>query len=139
MHPLSKLTQPAKETLMAKNQTRRIAPAVLQADRQAFAALKAITNYAPANPAYTVASIQTTLDQMEAKQTTETQASAAFDAARDEATAGEWNFHNALLGAKAQVDAQFGDNSNEHQSLGQKKKDEYLSGGRKKSTKKSNT
>ena len=116
---------------MAKNQTRRIAPSVLQADRQAFAALQAITNYTPANPAYAVAAIQSTADGMEAKQTLESQAAAAFDTARDNAAAAEWDFHNALLGAKAQVDAQFGDNSNEHQSLGQKKKEEYKSGGRK--------
>ncbi|MEA2172481.1 MAG: hypothetical protein QOD00_73 [Blastocatellia bacterium] len=116
---------------MAKNQTRRIAPSILQADLQAFAALKAITGYTPSNPSYTVAAIQATADGMEAKQTLETQASAAFDAARDNATAGEWAFHNAILGAKAQVDAQFGDNSNEHQSLGQKKKEEFKSPRRK--------
>ncbi|HEV7859047.1 MAG TPA: hypothetical protein VGO91_10565 [Pyrinomonadaceae bacterium] len=114
---------------MAKNQTRRIAPAVLQADRQAFAALQAITDYRPANASYAVAAIQTIADQMETKQTLETQAAAAFDTAHDDANAGEWAFHNAILGAKAQVDAQFGDNSNEHQSLGQKKKEEYRPGG----------
>lgn len=116
---------------MPKSQTRRIAPSVLQADQQAFAALKAISNYTPANPSYAVAAIQAIADQMEAKRTVEAQASAAFDAARDEATAGEWAFHDAILGAKAQIEAQFGNNSNEHQSLGLKKKDEYKSPTRK--------
>jgi hypothetical protein len=37
-----------------------------------------------------------------------------------------------MLGAKNQVKAQFGDSSNEIQSLGLKKKSEYKSGGKKK-------
>ena len=53
--------------------------------------------------------------------------SAALDTARDDAAAAEWAFHNAMLGGKDQVKAQFGDDSNELQSLGLKKKSEYKS------------
>jgi len=41
--------------------------------------------------------------------------------------AGEWDFHNAMLGAKTRVTAQFGDDSDEHAALGLKKKSEYKS------------
>ncbi|HEY5232033.1 MAG TPA: hypothetical protein VIK35_00670 [Verrucomicrobiae bacterium] len=38
--------------------------------------------------------------------------------------AAQWTFHNALLGAKQQVLAQFGDDSDEAQALGLTKKSE---------------
>jgi hypothetical protein len=52
---------------------------------------------------------------------------AELDTARDEATAAEWAFHNAMLGGKDQVKAQFGVDSNELQAVGLKKKSEYKS------------
>jgi hypothetical protein len=64
---------------------------------------------------------------MDAAQATETQKFADADAARDDATAAEWDFHNALLGAKDQVKAQFGADSNEWQALGLTKKSEFAS------------
>jgi hypothetical protein len=110
---------------MAKNQTRRIAPSTLQADEDAFNALKAITGYTPSNPAYAVAAIETSRVAMEAKQTAETQAEAAFDTARDAATAAEWDYHNNVLGATLQVAAQYGKDSDEYQAIGKKKTSEY--------------
>ena len=62
---------------------------------------------------------------MEAKQAAETQAEAAFDAARDTATAAEWDYHNNILGATLQVAAQYGKDSNEYQAIGKKKTSEY--------------
>lgn len=110
---------------MADNPTRRIPPTTLQADIESFAALQAIANYAPANAAYAVAAIVAAKQNMEAKQTAETQASAAYDAARDTAADTEWEFHKLITGAKTQVEAQFGPNSDEIQALGRKKKSEY--------------
>jgi hypothetical protein len=121
---------------MASNPTRRIPPATLQADLESFAALQALTDYAPANNAYTIAAITTARQNMEAKQTAETQAASAYDSARDAATDGEWEFHNAVTGAKTQVEAQYGPNSDEIQSLGRKKKSEYARPTRRASTKK---
>jgi len=46
-------------------------------------------------------------------------------AARDAATAAEWDFHNTMLAVKEQVIAQFGKNSDQVQALGLKKKSEY--------------
>ena len=110
---------------MAKNETRRLKPSVLQVDRDSFAALKAITGYAPANSSYTIAAITTIDGEVTATQSDEVQKAAAAAAARDIATAKEWQYHNAILGAKDQLMAQFGRDSNEVQAVGLKKKSEY--------------
>lgn len=60
------------------------------------------------------------------------QAEAAAEAKRAAANAGEWEFHNAILGAKVQVEAQFGSDSDELASLGLKKKSEYKTPSRRK-------
>jgi uncharacterized membrane protein len=106
---------------MAQNQTVRIRPSTLQEDRDVFASLKGITTYAPANTAFTVAEVQIAQDALVAKRDLESQAQAALDSARDDATAAEWAFHNKVLGGKDQVKAQFGDNSNEYQAVGRTK------------------
>lgn len=120
---------------MSKNPTRRIPPGTLQADLESFAALQAIADYAPANAAYTVAAVAAAKQAMEAKQTAETQAAAAHETARDSATDGEWEFHNLVTGAKTQVEAQYGPNSDELQAVGRKKKSEYSKPATRKSTK----
>jgi hypothetical protein len=106
------------------NPTYRIKPATLQEDQAAFAALQNIPAYAPANPKFTVANGQAAADAMRAKQDDEVQKQAALDAARDDATSAEWDFHNFMLGVKEQVKAQFGGDSNEWQALGLTKKSE---------------
>lgn len=110
---------------MAKDETKRLNPSVLELDKASFAALQAITNYAPANPVYATAAVQTAHDELLAAQVAEAQTAAAAAAARDDAVAKEWGFHNLILGVKDQVTAQFGRNSNEVQSIGRKKESEY--------------
>lgn len=117
---------------MAKNQTRRLASAVMSADRQAFAALQAINDYAPVNQAYRMEAIKAAHDRMNDLLREAIQAEVAAAAKRNAANAGEWEFHNAILGAKAQVTAQFGADSNEVQAIGLKKKSEYKSRARRK-------
>jgi hypothetical protein len=112
---------------MAKNETVRIRPSLLQSDRDGFAALKAIAGYAPANADFTIVKIQATQDTLIQKRDAEAQKQAELDTARDESTAAEWAFHNAFLGAKDQVKAQFGADSNELQALGLTKKSEFAS------------
>jgi len=53
-----------------------------------------------------------------------------LDTARDNAAAAEWEFHNAMLGVKDQIIAQFGKDSNQVQAIGLKKKSERKSPGR---------
>lgn len=112
---------------MAKNETKQLAPAVLIEDREIYAAIKDISDYRPANPAYSQAALDTSHDEMVAAQQEEAQAAARLATARDNKVAAEWAFHNKLLGGKVQVEAQFGSNSNELQSLKLKKKTEYKS------------
>lgn len=117
---------------MAKDQSKRINPKDLSNDTVANDALKGIVGYSPSNPQYSVPNLKTLFDTMTAAQTTETQADAALRTARDKAASAEWNFHNAILGAKDQVKAQFGKDSNELQALGLKKASEYRRPGAKK-------
>jgi chemotaxis regulatin CheY-phosphate phosphatase CheZ len=120
------------EIPMAKDQTRRLTFVVLSADRKAFAALQAVDDYAPSNQAYTTEAIKAARDRMDDSQREAIQAERAAAAKRDIATASEWEFHNAILGAKTQVTAQFGPDSNELAALGLKKKSEYKSPTRRK-------
>jgi hypothetical protein len=116
---------------MANNKNRRLRPNVLQADIDAYAALQAIANYAPSNDQYKLANVTASHQSMQEKQTLEVQKQAEADAARDGAAGSEWDFHDMILGAKSQVKAQFGEDSDEYASLGMKKKSEYKRGRRK--------
>lgn len=107
------------------NQATRLKPSLIQADRDAFAALQAIAGYAPANAAYALTAIMAARTSLDGAQQAETQTAAAAAAARDDAVAREWEFHNLMLGVKDQVRAQFGKDSNEVQAIGLKRKSEY--------------
>jgi len=106
------------------NENKRLKPAQIEADRTSFAALQTITGYAPANAAFTLAKVTEAETAMRSKQAAEAQAEAALASARDAAVAGEWEFHNLMIGAKDQVTAQFGRDSDEVQAVGRKKASE---------------
>jgi hypothetical protein len=117
---------------MAKNEVKRLNPATLKADAEAYQALKTISGYKPVNTDYELGKLEAKQADMGRKKEAELLAERALKTARDEANAAEWEFHNAMLGTKDQVIAQFGVDSNEVQLLGLKKKSEYKSpGGRK--------
>jgi hypothetical protein len=120
---------------MAKDETRRLKPSITDEDKRAFSTLQAIPNYKPINPEYTIDKIATQLNEMEAARAIEAQAAASLNAARDRMIAAEWAFHNAILGVKQQVLAQFGSDANEIQALGLKKKSERKSPTRSKTPK----
>ena len=110
---------------MAKNETARIKPSILATDLELYAALKDIGNYAPANPAYSLPALLTLYTNRLANEEADVQAAAAAATARDTSVGSQWAFHNAMLGAKDQVIAQYGMNSNEVQAMNLKKKVEY--------------
>ena len=112
---------------MADPKTRPLTPGQLQEDFDAFAALKDISGYAPANPGFALANGTSARAAMTAAEEEAAQTKAAADAARDNEIAAQWAFHDFVIGAKTQVKAQFGDSSNEIQALGLKKKSEYKS------------
>jgi hypothetical protein len=109
---------------MPKDTTRRLKPSVLVADRESLTALANIPNYAPANPAYAMAALNTLQTELVAAQAAETQAAAAAAVARDNANAKEWAFHEAIIGMRDQVVAQFGRDSDQAQTVGRKKESE---------------
>jgi hypothetical protein len=110
---------------MPNHPTRRIPPTMLQADLDSYAALQAVESYAPMNGKCELGALATLKQKMETRQTAETQAAGAFDAARDAATETEWEFHEVITLAKTQVEAQYGPSSDQLQSLGRKKQTEY--------------
>ena len=117
---------------MSAKSSRRIAPSLIASDIAAHDALRAISSYAPSNPAYTIAELDKKRQALEAKRAAEAQTAAAYDAARDEAVAAEVEYHNAILSSRDQVVAQFGKDSNEVQAVGRKKVSEYRKPTRKK-------
>ena len=111
---------------MAKDQNRRLKPAVVQEDKDVVAAIATLApTYAPANAAYSLTNLQAAQTAMITSQNTEVQKKGDYDAARDGANTSEWAFHNKVLEAKKQVAAQYGSDSDQLQSIGLKKKSEY--------------
>jgi hypothetical protein len=106
---------------MAKNQSKRVRNEDLNKDGNSLVALKEIKDYKPANPNYTVDRVDGLHENMRTKKALEVKATQAQKSAHDDAVAAEWEFHNAIIAVKDQVIAQFGDDSNEIQSLGLKK------------------
>ncbi|HEY0733309.1 MAG TPA: hypothetical protein VGD69_00260 [Herpetosiphonaceae bacterium] len=109
---------------MAYNQNRRIRPDTLQEDRDALIAVQNLRGYTPANTSYAPDQLQTAYAAMEQARAAEITAQNALDAARAASIRAEWNFHNAMLGVKDQVIAQYGADSDAVASLGLKRKSE---------------
>ena len=118
--------------IMAKNQTRRLSSQVVAQDKASLAALQDIDDYKPTNAAYKVADIAIADEAVDKDRTKETQLAADAKNARDHAVTSEWKLHNLILGAKKQVVAQYGEDSDEVQAVGLKKKSAYKTGGKKK-------
>lgn len=119
---------------MAKDKTKRLSPKIIAEDSASLEALETITDYAPANSNLTLAKLKTLRTEMDGRRATATQALATADAARDDAIAKEWEYHEAIIGMRDQVVAQYGRSSNQSQSVGRKKDTE-----RKAPTKKTQT
>jgi hypothetical protein len=102
----------------------RLPSAVLDADRDALLALKDLADYTPVNQAYSAPALSTLSEALQQAEEAEVRAQKALAAARDNAAAAAREFHNAMLGAKAQVIAQYGSDSYAVQALGLKKKSE---------------
>lgn len=110
---------------MGSNETRRIAPDIIVDDKKSLSNVKAMSDYHPAKAGITSEAADIQHSAMTTKQEAETVAKKAWEAARDAATQAEWDFHNFMLEVKQQVIAQYGDNSDQAQAVGLKKKSEY--------------
>jgi hypothetical protein len=109
---------------MALRSTRRLTLDQIKADRETLLALKNIGDYAPANPAYGTKALAALGEALEQAEQARLRAENELDAAREQALAAAMALHDALLGAKLQVLAQYGHDSFEIQALGLKRKSE---------------
>jgi hypothetical protein len=118
---------------MAKDQTKPVNAKTLKADRDALAAVKKMTGYQPADPNSPCTLAKLTVVEQAASDAADAhaQAKAAHKTARDADVTAQWALHNAMLGARQQVVALFGDDSEQAASVGLKKKSERAKPSRK--------
>jgi heterodisulfide reductase subunit A-like polyferredoxin len=107
---------------MAKSGTKRLGTKMLQESQDYLAALQAIPQYAPVNPRYAKHALTTAQSELNDAQRLEAEANAAAANAREDVVMKEWELHNLLLGARDQVCAQFGRDSNEAEAVGIKRR-----------------
>jgi hypothetical protein len=109
---------------MPIDQTRRLPADEIKADREALLALHELRDYKPMNTTYgaeALAALEAALTQAQQE---ELRLQNALAAARDATTAAAWALHTGIQGAKAQVIAQYGPDSDAIHALGLKKKSE---------------
>ncbi len=116
---------------MADSKTKRLRPGLLQANIESGDAIDGIGDYKPANDDFTKAKLAAMRADMVAKQAKETVDYGTYQASRDAAVAAEWAYNDAIRGGRVQVKAQYGENSDQLQAVGLKKKSEYKSPKRK--------
>jgi hypothetical protein len=109
---------------MAINQNRALSHAEMQADHLVLLAIRDLTDYTPHNPDYSTAALVALDVALTRAQEEELRLRNALEAARDATIVAAWAMHNAILGAKAQVIAQYGHDSNAVQAIGLKRKSE---------------
>jgi hypothetical protein len=97
----------------------------LEADRASLLAMKDLTDYTAVNPAYTAQALIGLDEAVTRAEETTLRARRALAAARDAEIATAREFHGAILGAKAAVIAQYGNDSAAVQAIGLKKKSEH--------------
>lgn len=117
---------------MADKKTRQLTPEELQEDIDSFAGLEGIPNYDPANSVYNLLIGTALREAMQGSETKEVQDYGTWQATRDKKVADQWAFRDYVRNARIQVKAQFGENSDEVQKVGLKKKSEYKSPTKKK-------
>ena len=110
---------------MQKMQLKGISAPTLRADEDAYFGLKTIAGYKPPNDAYSLEAVTSAYEAFRAQREAEAIAIKALAATRDALSLTESAFHDVITGAKTQVRAQFGPDSNEVAALGLKKKSEH--------------
>jgi hypothetical protein len=104
------------------NASYRVNPDILKADLEGLAAIRRLTNYKPVNPQASLENLERVLTLLLAAQERSSAANDEAAAARDALQMAEWAVHDLMLIGKTQVQAQYGFDSDEVQSLGLKKK-----------------
>jgi hypothetical protein len=98
--------------------TYRLNQQILEADRATVLAVQGLADYAPRNPAFSAEQLRSLAMQLAQAEQLETSLRASLEAARAAATQAGWQMHNAVLGARAEVVVQYGDDSATVQAVG---------------------
>ncbi len=109
---------------MAKRKLVRVTQRILKKDKQIAQAVLAFKDYHSAHPEFTSDRLREAMQTVENALKAEQDALGVVAKAREAAIAAEARFHELVLGAKRQVIAQYGDDSDEITTLGMKKKSE---------------
>jgi hypothetical protein len=104
--------------------SRRLRPYYLDQDIDSLRGMRTVSNYPSSRPETTPEGLQTAYDDMIAAQDEEAETMVRAKAAADKARLAEWEFHNNILAMKELVRGVFGNDSDEAQAIGYKKKSE---------------
>ena len=107
---------------MSQGPRRRLDPNIIEADELAWLAAKGFNDYNPMNSAYRPEHLAEKEARLEALRAADLYAQNAQNAARSALIEGEWEFHNAVIGMKEQIIAQYGNSSEQVRAIGLKKK-----------------
>jgi len=126
-------------TVMADPKSKPMSPAMLQEDKDAVTAILAMPDYASVKPAFEKTAVYQKaadgtesgiLARLEESEDAHLLAQQAEEQARDANVALQWELHSWVIGAREQIAARFGKNSDEYAASGLKKKSEYKRTGR---------
>jgi len=109
---------------MAKQQNKPLNARTLKADTDALAAIKKMGDYKSSKAVFALDQLTAAAQGMSTASDTHAQAEADLKTARDGHVSAQWAFHNAMLGARQQVVAQYGDDSEQVAAVGLTKKSE---------------
>lgn len=110
---------------MKRIATRRAKPGQTAAHFKSLANLKKFKGYQPPKEEFSLAELLEVSKEVKESREAEAAAEHFLQCARTRAVAAEWALHEKMLGAKRQVVALYGDDSDEVQAMGLKKKSEY--------------
>ena len=109
---------------MGSNRKNRMPADQVQANIDAYLALKAMPGYKPYNPAFSLEAITAAVELLRTAEVNDLHAEHARLAARDAIVAAQWALQDIVVGAKEQVRAIYGPDSDEMVQVGLKKKSE---------------
>jgi len=106
---------------MAKGSHRSLTPEELAKDERAFQAVLRLAKYMPPDIVQNIRSLQSHFDQMRASQVATAEQDAALAVIRENVRRAEGEFHKMILGARREIVAQYGEDSDEARAMGIKK------------------
>ena len=109
---------------MGSNRKNRMPADQVQANIDAYLALKTMPGYKPYNAAYSLEAIAACVELLRIAEENDLHTEHARLAARDAIVAAQWALQDIMVGAKEQVRAIFGPDSDEMVQVGLKKKSE---------------